>query len=166
LRLDKQVSLYTVNQVAFYLGCTTRVAGSSSRRRVQAPCPLRLAQSWALVVSVAHLISGLDVVKRLKDIDRKLSLLVAGRRIDQDAALNRIYTEARGILNQKIDLSVVRELKKYRYDLYQLRQVWRGEISELVRSTELPDRSGWHHSSWWRRDNREREAVAPLAARG
>ena len=124
---------------------------------------LRLAQSWALVVSVAHLISGLDVVKRLKDIDRKLSLLVAGRRIDQDAALNRIYTEARGILSQKIDRTVVRELKKYRYDLYQLRQVWCGEITELVRSTVLPDRSGWHHSSWWRRGNREKEVVISLA---
>jgi hypothetical protein len=124
---------------------------------------LRLAQSWALVVSIAHLISGLDVVKRLKDIDRKLSLLVVGRRIDQDAALNRIYTEARGILSQKIDQSVVRELKKYRYDLYQLRQVWCGEISELARSTVLPNRSGWHHSSWWRRGKRENEVVIFLA---
>lgn len=103
--------------------------------------PLRLAQSWALVVSVAHIISGLDVVKRLKDIDRKLSLLVAGRRIDQDAALNRIYTEARGILSQKIDHTVIRELKKYRYDLYELRQVWCGEVPELAGSTVLPDRS-------------------------
>ena len=33
---------------------------------------LRLAQSWALVVSVAHLVSGLDVVEAAKDIDRKL----------------------------------------------------------------------------------------------
>jgi hypothetical protein len=94
---------------------------------------LRLAQSWALVVSVAHLISGVEAVKRLTDVDRKLSQLIAGRRIDQDAALNRIYTEVRGILSQEIDHAVVRELKKYRYDLYQLRQVWCGEISELVR---------------------------------
>lgn len=124
---------------------------------------LRLAQSWALLVSVAHLVSGLDVVKRLKEIDRKLSLLVAGRRIDQDAALNRIYTEARGILMRKIDAATIRELKKHRYDLYQLRQVWYGEISELVRSTSIPDRSAWHHSSWLRRGSREKKAIGELA---
>jgi hypothetical protein len=124
---------------------------------------LRMAQSWALVVSVAHLISGLDVVKRLNNIDRKLSVLVAGRRIDQDAALNRIYTEARAILSQRIDHSVVRELRKYRYELYQLRQVWCGEISELIRATVLPDRPGWAPSSWWRRGNLEKKAVISLA---
>lgn len=122
----------------------------------------RLAQSWSVIVSAAHVISCLDVVKRLKEIDRSLSMLVAGRRIDQDAQLNRIYTEARGILTREIDWSAVRELKRRRYDLYQLRQVWRGEISELIRSAGLPSRSGWHHSSWWRRGNREKQVFISL----
>src|SRR5438067_2191789 len=43
----------------------------------------RLAQSWSLIVSAAHIVSGLDVVKRLKEIDRNLTFLLAGRRIDQ-----------------------------------------------------------------------------------
>jgi len=122
---------------------------------------LRLAQCWSLVVSVAHIISGADAVKRLKDIDLKLSVLVAGRRIDQDAALNRLYTEARGILSQETDEATIRDLKRIRYDLYQLRQVWRGEISERVRSTVVPDRS-WYPSSW-RRGKHEKEALESLA---
>lgn len=89
----------------------------------QSTVALPLAQSWAIVVSVAHLVSGLDVVKRLKDVDRQLSSLVAGRQIDQDAKLDRIYTEARGVLSQRIDHTAVSDLQKYRYDLYELRRV-------------------------------------------
>ncbi|MBA3914829.1 MAG: Ig-like domain repeat protein [Acidobacteriales bacterium] len=47
----------------------------------------RLASVWAVVVSTAHIISGMDVLKRLEKIDKKLDFLVAGRATDQEATL-------------------------------------------------------------------------------
>jgi hypothetical protein len=39
---------------------------------------VRLAQATALIVSAAHIVAGLDMVRRLEAVDRKLSILVAG----------------------------------------------------------------------------------------
>jgi hypothetical protein len=39
---------------------------------------IRIAQATALILSAAHIISGLDVVRRLEAVDRRLSTLVAG----------------------------------------------------------------------------------------
>jgi hypothetical protein len=126
------------------------------------PFASQLATSWALVVSAAHLISGMDVVKRLKEVDRKLSMLIATRRIDQVSKLDRIYTECRGLLRDGIDASVIPKLQTHRYDLYELRTAWCREISHLVRSVHLPDRDWWHYSSWWRRERAETEAARVL----
>ena len=122
----------------------------------------RLAASWALVVSAAHLIAGVDVVKRLNEIDRNLSLLAQGRRIDQVSKLDRIYTESRSLLRGRIDTSVVQKLKTYRYETYELRKTWCREISHSLDSLNLPDRDWWHYSSWWLRKKREDEAITFL----
>jgi hypothetical protein len=122
-----------------------------------------LAQAWALVVSVAHVISGMDVVERLKEIDSKLLEVVAGRYIDQDSKLDGIYTEACGILRGGIDAAAIHRLRTCRSDLYSLRTIWCREIARLVRLAVLPDRPLWHHSSWWRRGNREKKTIASLA---
>lgn len=124
---------------------------------------VRLAQAWSVVVSAAHIVSGLDVLKRLEEIDRNVSILVAGRRIDQDAQLDRIYTEARGILAGKLYHSSIRDLTRCRYDLYQLRRGWGGEITDLLNRAALSDHSAWHPASWWRRGNRERHVVVGIA---
>jgi hypothetical protein len=123
----------------------------------------RLASSWALLVSSAHIISGIDIVRRLEKIDRNVSELLAGRTIDHDSKLMRIYTQAASVLNEPITTGSVRQLVELRYDLYELRQVWRGEIKHLVKSAALPNRSGWHPTSWYRRENREKKAIESIS---
>lgn len=122
----------------------------------------RLASVWALVVSAAHIISGMDVVKRLDHVDRKVSELLAGRAIDQDSKLMRTYTQAVSILNEPLTSDSVRQLVELRYGLFELRQTWRSEISDLVKRAVLPDRSRWHHTSWYRRSNREEKALTSI----
>jgi hypothetical protein len=123
----------------------------------------RLASAWALVVTSAHIISGMDIAKRLDKVDRKVSELLAGRTIDHNSKLMRVYTEAASILNEAITNESVRRLDTLRYDLFQLRQVWRGEIEQLVQSAMLPNRPKWHHTSWYRRGNREKNVLASVS---
>lgn len=124
----------------------------------------RLASVWAVVVSTAHIISGLDVLKRLENIDKKMDILVSGRAIDQEAQLARIYIESASILRHPLTVEAVRRLVQFRYDLFQLRHTWRGEIASLVKAAVLPDKPVLYPSSWWRRGSREKKVVDPLVA--
>ncbi|HEY1258723.1 MAG TPA: hypothetical protein VGF34_05685, partial [Stellaceae bacterium] len=58
----------------------------------EAPAARRLAQLTALssmIVGAAHIIASADIAKKLKIIDGKLDTLLAYRRLDQAAALER-----------------------------------------------------------------------------
>lgn len=116
---------------------------------------VRLAQATALIVSTAHIIAGLDVVKRLEASDRKLSTLVAGRASDQDAKLMRIYAEARSALGSPITPSTLCCLEELRYDLFELRQVWRGEIEHVLNTASHPHDWQLTDPSLWSRQGRE-----------
>jgi hypothetical protein len=50
----------------------------------------RLATLSAAIVGAAHFIAGADLAKRLSRVESKLDLLLASRRIDQLARLERI----------------------------------------------------------------------------
>jgi hypothetical protein len=122
----------------------------------------RIAQATALIVSAAHIISGLDVVRRLEAVDRKLSTLLAGRKSDQDAKLMRIYVEARDLLASPLTRSSVGRLEQLRYELFELRQIWRGEIEHVLNSASHPHEWQLTKPSSWARGGREKKSINDL----
>ncbi len=56
---------------------------------------LKAAEVSSLVVSAAHVISGMDLARQLGEVNRKLDKLLRLRKVDQLAHLERIYAFAK-----------------------------------------------------------------------
>jgi hypothetical protein len=90
-----------------------------------------------LVVSVAHFISTGDLVKRIKNIDKKIDWLVAMRRIDQLAKYERIFVAARELCMRPIGEREQMELRRMRYELHELRAILRREWETAINQLEV-----------------------------
>jgi hypothetical protein len=105
----------------------------------------RTAAVSAAIVGAAHIISGADIAKRLKEVDAKINLLLAYRRIDQMATLERIYTSARELLSGAATSEQARwELWRLRGELRELRTRWRRELKHHLELVEDPKEAGWY----------------------
>jgi hypothetical protein len=118
---------------------------------------LKLAEVSALVVSAAHIIAGMDVVKRLDKVDRKLEELLAGRVIDQRAKLKRIYLMAGELLAGVLTDGDRSQLRGYRAELLDLRLGWQGELARSLRQAPDPDKVSWINR-WTKLGQGRREA--------
>jgi hypothetical protein len=121
----------------------------------------KFAQLSSILVSTAHVISNMDIVNRLEQIDRKLDVLVQGREIDQRAKLERIYQMARERLAGELRLEDYEDMRRWRGELYELRAIWREELYNAVRSAPNPE--GWLQIKWAqnRRGEKTREHLLP-----
>ncbi len=104
----------------------------------------RLASIGAVVVSAAHIISGADIAKRLKEVDAKINLLLAYRRIDQMAVLERIYTSARELCLGVSTEESKTELWRLRGELRELRIQWRRELHHQLGLIDDPNSAAWY----------------------
>jgi hypothetical protein len=134
---------------------TGRFIEMAKGRRIN---PAKFAQISSIVVSVAHVISGMDVVRRLDILDRKMDALIAGREIDQKAELESIYQMAKERLSGSISSRDLEDLLRWRKDLYELRSVWRQELERLINTS--PDVAEWKlfKMGSWTQNGRERVA--------
>jgi hypothetical protein len=89
------------------------------------------------------MISAADLARTLKQVDRKLDLVLDYRRIDQAASLERIYTSARELLASPLD--DVRRLEVWRLggEMRQLRATWRGELEHHLTEIKDPSKDAW-----------------------
>lgn len=101
------------------------------------------AAASAIIVSAAHIIATADLARSVRLIDQKLDMLLAYRRIDQDAALERIYTEARELLLQPLGELQRIEIWRLRGELRELRITWRRELEHHLRQIENPAEEAW-----------------------
>lgn len=101
----------------------------------------KVANVAAAVVGAAHLIAGADISKRLKSMDTKIDALLAGRRIDQFARLERVFTSAKELLALSETRNVSSELWRLRGDLRELRSIWRHECENMV--AQIDGNRGW-----------------------
>ncbi len=101
------------------------------------------AAACTILISAAHMIATADLARTLKLVDQKLDLLLAYRRIDQAAALERIYAAARELLAAPVDATRHMELWRLRGELRELRAVWRREFEHHLHQIEDPAQSGW-----------------------
>jgi hypothetical protein len=104
----------------------------------------RLASISTAIVGAAHIISGADIAKRLKEVDAKINLLLAYRRIDQMAALERIYTSARELSAGPATDEKRWELWRLRGELRELRIRWRRELRHRLGLIEDPSSAAWY----------------------
>lgn len=101
------------------------------------------AAASAIIVSAAHMIATADLARTLRLVDQKLDRLLAYRRIDQDAALERIYTEARELLLQPLGELQRIEIWRLRGELRELRITWRRELEHHLQQIENPAEEAW-----------------------
>jgi hypothetical protein len=119
--------------------------------------PSKFAQVSLIVVSTAHVISGMDVVKRMEKLDRKLDVLLEGREFDQKAELEKIYQMARERLAGKVTEGDHQEMLRWRGELYELRSVWRQEFQALVANAPDPEEWKVFSLSTWTQNWREKD---------
>ncbi len=124
----------------------------------------QLANISSLVVSAAHVISAMDVAKRLGNIERNLERLEAYRKVDQYSTLERIYVKASGAIASDDRPS----LSRYREELLQLRIEWRRELENVIGNAPEPQwrwRQDWAKASRWgpqsRRDTQLMNHILP-----
>ena len=108
----------------------------------------RLGALSAVVVGAAHFIAGADIAKRLKEIESKLDLLLAFRRIDQVATLERIYTAAKELATRPMEEDECWEMWRLRGELRELRVAWRREFQYHLSLIEDPKEAWWFEKTF------------------
>ncbi len=103
----------------------------------------KLASLSAALVTSAHIVSGHDISKRLKNVEKNLNFLVSARKIDQLSRLEGIYTFSKEILSIPLDREAIRELWRLRRELAELRSAWRQELSYNLEHIQDPSQSSW-----------------------
>lgn len=93
------------------------------------------------VITVAHVISGADLAKKLNKLDSKVDFLVAAHRIDQLARIEGVYRQAKQILNMEQNDHTRWELHRMGRELFEVRSAWRREISFHVGNLQKTDES-------------------------
>lgn len=114
----------------------------------EVPYARALTRSAALstaVVGAAHLIASADIAKQLKSISSQLDQLLAYRRIDQAAKLERIYSSAKELVSAPMTQEKSWELWRLRGELRELRCAWRRELEHHFSRIEEPKEFSWLH---------------------
>lgn len=104
----------------------------------------KVASLSTMVVGAAHIISGADIANTLKEHGAKLDLLLEYRRIDQMAALERIYTAAQELFSGTMTPGKRDELWRLRGELRELRITWRREYEHMLIKVEDPQSAAWY----------------------
>lgn len=99
------------------------------------------ANLWMAAVTIAHIISGADIAKKINKLDAKVDFLVAGRRIDQLARIEGVYRQAREILHLEQNSYTQWELQRLGRELFEVRSVWRREIAHHVGQLQKTEES-------------------------
>ena len=108
----------------------------------------KAANLAAIFVSAAHIISGADTVKRLKEIDTKLNKLLAWFEIDKLAKLERIFKDAGEVLLCPLNAKKKEKLWELRDELRELRIAWRRQAEYVLSQTYDPSQKGGLEKFW------------------
>jgi len=123
----------------------------------------RLASISTAVIGAAHLIAGADLAKRLKRVESKLDLLLASRRIDQVARLERIYTSARELALREMNRDRKFEMWRLRGELRELRSVWRQDFRLKLERVEDPANAAWFQRAFSRQRSIDRRVSGGIS---
>jgi len=91
-----------------------------------------------VAVNAAHIISGIDQMNKLKEIDRKVSFLVEGRKIDKVSKLKANYRIAKEVFEKPIGSIERAQIMNIHRDFIELRENWFSEIEYKLENIENP----------------------------
>ena len=96
------------------------------------------------VVTVAHIISGADISKKINKLDSKVEFLVATHRISQVSRIEGVFFQARELVNMGLNDTTRLELHRLGRELFEVRSAWRREISyHLGNLTKSEESNKW-----------------------
>lgn len=122
----------------------------------------KIANLSNVVVNVAHIIAGADISNKLKSVDKKVDLLIAGRRIDQMSRIESNYLLARELLSGPLSENDISTLKLLHKEIMELRSAWRQEIELKLSSIEDPNNIGWLKKMFTRQQTRDRKVISGI----
>lgn len=88
-----------------------------------------IANIAGMVVVVAHIISSIDISRKLDRATESLDFLIQARRMDQFSLLESVFRQARELAALPESESTRQELHRLGQDLFQLRATWRQELT-------------------------------------
>lgn len=115
-----------------------RDANSGQLTEFAKAAPLRPANASALIQGLAHVVSGMDVLRNLKEVDRRLNVLAEGRKVDQLAEMETIYNRICEIFSRENWMDRRSDLIASRDQLFRLRATWRRELNQILDSAPEP----------------------------
>lgn len=116
----------------------------------------RLGAMSSAVMGAAHILAGADIAKRLKQVEAKMDLLLAYRKIDQMATLERIYTSAKELGSGPMSREKCWELWRLRGELRELRCTWRREFQHHLSLIDDPKAASWFKRMFRRKKTSDR----------
>jgi len=122
----------------------------------------RVGAMSAMIVGAAHIIAGADISKKLTIIDSKINLLLAYRRIEQMAKLERIYTSAKELLTGPPNEKKILELWRLRTELRELRSIWRNELKHHLNLIDDPNSVSWLKKTFTRTISTDRNVQGKI----
>lgn len=125
----------------------TRKGGKflSNARKVDPTLVHHIAKVGPLIVGAAHIIAGYDNAKKLKQIDRKLDLVISHRSRDMVSELEAIYESIKEAL-ASTDPQDVTHLQQLRFKLKRLRCSWMNQVEAALLDIENPANRGFLES--------------------
>lgn len=123
----------------------------------------RLANLSSAVIGTAHIISGHDIVKRLRNVQKQVEFLVAARAIDQRAKLESIYSFSREILSRPIGPQDQNQLWLMRRDLMELRSAWRRELKYNLSNIEDLNAASWVKRFFSRKKTQDKKVYEAIS---
>lgn len=122
----------------------------------------KVAKVGGIVVSTAHIISGADLVKRLKAVNKKIDFLIAARKIDQMARLESNYKLAREILcTPMTELNEMQIMQLHKENM-ELRSTWRQEVYHKLSNIEDQENRNWIKRWFTRRKTTDKKISAEI----
>lgn len=122
----------------------------------------RIVKLSNVLVNCAHIISGANISKRIKILDKKVEYLIAGRKIDQLSKIETNYNLARELLFCPLNGNDISTLKLLHKDNLELRSVWRREMELKLDKIEDPNNIIWIKKLFSRqktRDNKLKQSI-------
>jgi len=117
-----------------------------------------LSKMGNVIISSAHIISGMDVVNRLDDVRKDTQFLVKARQIDQFAKLKAVYNTCREAIDLP-DSQVKEKLERSYEKLFELRYQVCGDVEYRLNEVENPNDKGWFSRFISTKRGRDQEVV-------
>ena len=97
----------------------------------------------SFLVGVAHIVSGADNAKQLKQISKNINYLIRARKNDQLCRLEATYKHAKELLSLDRSKETEDKIFSLSKDLHEIRAIWRREIETKLSDIENPENLNW-----------------------